>query len=192
MSIPKHLLGLLLCAVLLAACGGDDDDDDAPSAGNGGANGSGATGSPAAACSAQCDAQEKVRGTGCEPFIELAACKQACTQLAKGIGSCGAQFSAYYDCSTADGFKCAGSLVINNTSACDDELSALGSCTSGGSGGAGAGTGSATCKGANLSGTCPQVTCPCPEGNKMVSGFDTTGDGCACLDSMTCKDLFCD
>ena len=167
------MFGLVVCSWLSVACGGDD----------GGSSG----GASADSCNAQCDAQEKVRGTGCEPFVDLATCKKLCEGLAKSVGSCGSQFDAYYDCSAADGFMCLGSLVTNKTDACQDELAALNSCKNGGMGGSGA-----SCKGANPSGTCPQVACPCPEGTKMVSGFDNSSGSCACFDSKTCKDLFCD
>src|SRR4051812_11862323 len=99
MNPRRFWLGLVLCASL-SACGGDDD---AASAGS-------ATAASVASCNAQCDAQEKVRGTGCEPFVDLATCKQLCTTLAKNAKGCAKQFDAYYDCSAADGFVCAGSL----------------------------------------------------------------------------------
>ena len=166
----RFLFGLVVCAWISASCGGDDDGSDG-------------TAASVASCNAQCDAQEEVRGSGCEPFVDLTTCKQLCEQLAKSVGSCGSQFDAYYDCSAADGFMCLGSLVVNKTKDCEDELSALNSCKNGGG---------ASCEGANPNGTCPQVACPCPEGTKMVSGFDNDSGGCACLDSNTCKDLFCD
>jgi hypothetical protein len=171
------MLGLVVCCCVTAACGGDDGSP------------SGGTAASAASCNAQCDAQEKVRGTGCEPLVDLGTCKQLCAQLVKSVVGCSAQFNGYYDCSAADGFQCAGPLVTNRTSACDDELAALNSCRNGGMGGAGSG---ATCKGANASGTCPQVPCPCPEGTKMVSGFENSSGSCECFDRNTCKDLFCD
>jgi hypothetical protein len=173
MATRRFVFGLVACCCVLAC--GDDDGDSADTAAS------------VASCDAQCDAQEKVRGSGCEPFVDLATCKQLCAQLVKGVGHCGTQFDAYYDCSAADGFMCAGSLVTNKTKACDDELAALSSCQNGGVGGSGA-----SCKGANPSGTCPQVSCPCPDGTKMVSGFDNSSGSCECLDSNTCKDLFCE
>jgi hypothetical protein len=175
MRLRRFLLGLVVCCSVLGACGGDDDD-----------SGSSASGASLASCNRQCVAQEEVRGTGCDPFVDLTTCKAICAQLVKGAKECGTEFNAYYDCSAADGFKCAGSLVTNKSSACDDELSALDRCSNGGAGKGG------SCKGANDNGTCPQVACPCPEGTKMVSGFDTSSGSCACLDSDTCKDLFCD
>jgi hypothetical protein len=175
-GVRRFLLGLVMCCSFSAACGGDGDDS------GGGSSGSGPS---VASCNAQCEAQEKVRGSGCEPFVDLGTCKQLCAQLAKNAKACAAQFNAYYDCSAADGFKCAGPLVTNKTNACDDELDALNTCSNGGSNGP-------ACKGANANGTCPQVQCPCPGGTKPVSGFDNSSGSCECLDSNTCKDLFCD
>jgi hypothetical protein len=175
MAIRRFVLGLVVCSYI-SACGGDD-----------GGGPSGGTAASVASCNAQCDAQEEVRGSGCAPLVDLATCKQLCGRLVKDVGRCGPQFNAYYDCSAADGFMCLGALVTNKTKACDDDLAAYNSCRSGGVGGSGA-----SCKGANPSGTCPQVPCPCPDGTKMVSGFDSSSAGCACLDSNTCKDLFCD
>ena len=172
MTMRRFVFGLVVCSFVSAACGGDDGD------------GPGGGGTSAASCNAQCDAQEEVRGSGCEPFVDLGTCKALCGELVKSVGRCGTQFNAYYDCSAADGFMCVGPLVSNKTRDCDDELAALDSCRDGGSG--------ASCKGATPSGTCPQVPCPCPEGTKMVSGFDTSSGSCACFDSKTCKDLFCD
>ncbi|HKU37146.1 MAG TPA: hypothetical protein VJR89_03345 [Polyangiales bacterium] len=176
MTARRYVFGLLVCSCISTSCGGDDGDSpsDGPLA-------------SATSCNAQCDAQEKVRGTGCDPIVDLATCKQLCAQLVKNIGACGAQFNAYYDCSAADGFSCTGPLVTNKTNACEDELAALNSCRNGGMGGSGA-----ACKGANPNGTCPQVPCPCREGTKMVSGFDTSSGSCKCLDTDTCQDLFCD
>ena len=170
------MFGLLVCCWVSATSCGDDD-----------ANPSGGTAASAASGDAQCDAQEKVRGSGCAPIVDLLTCKQLCAQLVKSVGQCGTQFNAYYDCSAADGFMCAGPLVTNKTSACDDELASLNRCRNGGTGGSGA-----SCKGANPSGTCPQVACPCPGGTKMVSGFDNSSGSCECLDTNTCKELFCD
>src|SRR5262245_19624386 len=134
MALRRFLLGLVVCCSFAGACGGDDDD----SGSGGGASGGGASGgstASVASCNAQCEAQEKVRGTGCDPFVDLATCKQICAQLVKGIKGCGAEFNAYYDCSAEDGFQCSGSLVTNKTNACDDELDALNTCTNGGSSG---------------------------------------------------------
>jgi hypothetical protein len=178
MATRRFVLGLVMCCCVTASCGADGNGS--PSDG---------TAASVASCNTQCDAQEKVRGTGCEPFVDLATCKQLCGQLAKSVAGCGPQFNTYYDCSAADGFMCSGPLVTNKTSACNDELAALNGCRNGGMGGAGSG---ASCKGANPSGTCPQVPCPCPEGTKMVSGFDNSSGSCECLDRNTCKDLFCD
>lgn len=184
MKTPKLLLCLMMCAVALTACG-----DKKKSAG-----------ASATSCNAQCDAQEAVRSMGCEPFVDLASCKQLCTQLAASSEGCATQFDAYYECLTADGFMCAGTLVTSKTNACDDEQSALSDCNSGGgtgagsgagSGGGGAGTGSgASCEGASASGVCPQVTCPCPGGNQMISGFDNSSGHCKCATVGTCQD-FC-
>ena len=179
LSLDTPRLSLCLIAMIATAtfaCGGGDSGNDG-------------SGTSLASCNAQCDAQENVRGKGCEPFVPLADCKQICAQLVKNVKGCGAQFNAYYDCSAADGFVCAGPLVTNTTNACDDELAALNRCSNGGGN---AGSGSSACKGATASGVCPRVACPCPEGSKMVSGFATSADGCACLDATTCKDLFCD
>lgn len=170
----RFVLGLaVVCSCISVACGGDE--------------GGSSSGASAASCNAQCEAQEDVRGSGCEPFVDLGTCKQLCALLAKSVGSCGSEFNAYYDCSAADGFMCLDSLVTNKTRACDDELDALNACRSGGTGGSGA-----SCKGANPSGTCPQVQCPCPDGTKLVSGADSSSAGCVCFDSTTCQELFCD
>jgi hypothetical protein len=168
-----------MSAGLLYACGGDDDDD---------ASGSKSGGLSVASCNAHCEAQESVRSMGCEPFVPLADCKQICSLLSKS-DKCAAQYNAFWDCSVADGFMCAGSLVTNKTQACDAKVDALQSCMSGGSGAAGSG---ATCKGADSSGHCPQIACPCPEGTKMVNGNESGPGGCECLTPTTCQDLWCD
>jgi len=175
MNIRPMLSALMLCATFLGACGDDTNNGTGP--------GGGSTAS-VASCNAQCDAQEKV--VGCKPFVDLATCKQLCGQLVRSTAAaCGDKFNAYYNCSAADGFVCAGSLVTNTTKACDDELDTLNTCSNGGSNGP-------ACEGARDSGTCPQVPCPCAGGTKMVSGFDNTSGSCKCLDELTCKDLFCD
>lgn len=155
--------------LLLCACGDDD---------------SGGSKAALASCNRQCESQENV--VGCEPFVDLATCKQLCEQLVSGIrGGCDGEFSAYYDCSADDGFSCAGSLVTQATDACDDAKSAYDSCQKGGSN-------RLTCAGARDSGTCPQVACPCPGGDVPVSGFDNGANGCECWDEVTCKDLTCE
>lgn len=116
MTTGRLVLGMLVCCNVSSACGGDDED------------GSSSGGASVASCRATCDAQEEVRGSGCEPSVKLATCKQLCTQLVDSIQGCGKQFNAYYDCTAADGFTCSGALVTSKTNECDDERAALESC----------------------------------------------------------------
>lgn len=171
MTSGRHAMGLSVLILLAAsACG-----DDASGGGNGAA---------LASCHAQCEAQQNVTG-GCTPTVDLASCKQLCSLLVSGVrGSCTDEFSAYYDCSAADGFTCVGSLVAQKSDACQDEQDRYDSCQDG--------PGGTTCEGARDSGTCPQVACPCPEGEVLVSGFDNDADGCSCWNEVTCQDLTCD
>src|SRR5262245_48458406 len=100
---------------LLGGCGDDDDGN-----GSGGGAGSGGGGNRQAAtdaCHAQCDAQEKVMG--CEPLVELAACKQLCGVLIADLDAeCHDEFAGYYNCSAQQGFMCFGSLVSQASEPC--------------------------------------------------------------------------
>ena len=111
MTTVRWVLGIFLCCNVGSACGSDD--------------GSAAS---LAKCNATCDAQDDVRGSGCEPAIRLNTCKELCAQLVDNIGGCGTQFDAYYDCTVADGFTCDGALVTSKTNECDDERAAFESC----------------------------------------------------------------
>jgi hypothetical protein len=118
MTTDRLVLGLLLCCNVSSACGGEEPDGSS----------SGGTAASVASCNATCDAQEEVRGSGCEPPTKLATCKQLCAQLVESIENCGTQFNTYYDCTAADGFTCSGALVTSKTNDCDDERAALESC----------------------------------------------------------------
>ena len=117
MTTGRWVLGMLLCCGVSSACGSDD--------------GGSSSGASVASCNATCEAQDDVRGGGCEPSIKLKTCKQLCAQLVDTIQGCGKQFNTYYDCTTADGFTCDGALVTSKTDECDDERAALESCRKG-------------------------------------------------------------
>lgn len=168
-------VGTITVAVALG-CGGDD------SGGGGGttAGSGGGDAVSAAACHRQCEAQDAL--TECRPLVDLAACTLLCDQLAASLDPmCAGKFDAYYGCSADAGFTCLIGLPSQPTGTCAAEESAFTKCT-------GAAT---SCQGENERGVCPHVQCPCPEGTKSVSGFDSAGDGCRCFDETTCVDFFC-
>jgi hypothetical protein len=144
-------------------------------------------------CNAQCDAQDQV--PSCDPLVDVATCKMICGSLAASVkAACADAYKAYYDCSAAAGFECAGALgVAQKNNACMAEQNAVNDCNNGGGAGTGggAGSGAPACEGAMPSGTCPQVQCQCPDGVHPVSGFDNDANGCKCWDTETCKDLTC-
>ena len=188
MTMRGITLIALCCAALLLACG------DKKNSGTGNTSGI-SDDMLKSSCHAQCDAQEKVEG--CEPFVSLADCKTLCDGLVQGLNDgCEDEFKAYYDCSASDGFKCAGTLVTSNSSACQPNLDALNACSNGdgaaGMGGGEAGTGggvNAGCEGADDNGRCQPVTCQCDDGPQQISGTDNSGGTCKCVDEVTCKDL---
>ena len=77
-----------------------------------------------------------------------------------------------------------GTFVLPKSDQCHDEQAAFDECAHILDG--------SPCEGQNENGVRPQVACPCPEGTRMVSGFDNAGGHCKCVDSETCRDLFCD
>jgi hypothetical protein len=97
---------------------------------------------------------------------------------------CSGGFAVDYDCTLMDGYRCSGTFVLQNSDQCKDEQAAFDACAHILDG--------TPCEGQNENGVCPQVACARPEGTKMVSGFDNAGGHCKCLDSETCRDLFCD
>jgi len=172
-STTAIAIGLLFLA---AACGGST------SGGGGGGGSAGAKGVPVDSCYRQCEAQTKVQG--CTPIVSLPDCKTLCDQLAAGVpSSCATQFSEYYDCSASEGFMCFASFVAQST-ACNPKKDAFDACQNGGT--------KSTCEGQLSSGVCPQVSCPCPSGSKLVSGFEQSNGTCKCYDATTCVDFFCD
>jgi hypothetical protein len=178
-SLARASLTWVAFVLELAACGSKSSGG----SGGGGAGG-GATGKiSASSCYSQCDAQQATQG--CTPIVSLAECKMLCDALAGSTpASCAGAFDAYYSCSAHDGFTCAVGLVSQKTDACKAKQDAFDKCSHGGM--------KSTCQGQLDSGVCPSVQCPCPSGAKPVSGFDNSSGSCKCLDTVTCKDLFCD
>jgi hypothetical protein len=150
--------------MVVGACGSD----------SGGGSGNGAD---ASLCNAQCDAKAQVQG--CAPANTTTNCKQGCAYMARTARmGCGDKFNAYYKCSASAGFECGGGLgVTQKGGACGAELNALGKCNN-------------PCEGADDSGACRSVDCPCPSGTIPVGGMDQSSGVCKCYNTTTCQQ-FC-